>query len=60
VVPGASAVKKEAPKPKRRDEDRVLDEVDRVLDKISTQGMASLTPEERRLLDEVSRRYRQN
>ena len=61
VVPGASAMKPEPPKaPRRRDEDRVLDEVDRVLDKISTHGMASLTPEERRLLDEVSRRYRQN
>lgn len=60
VVPGASAAKTEPPKPRRRDDDRVLDEVDRVLDKISTQGMASLTPEERKLLDEVSRRYRQN
>jgi membrane associated rhomboid family serine protease len=60
VVPGAPAAKKEPPKLKRRDEDRALDDVDRVLDKISTQGMASLTPEERRLLDEVSRRYRQN
>lgn len=60
VVPGATATKPEPPRPKRRDEDRALDEVDRVLDKISTQGMASLTPEERRLLDEVSRRYRQN
>jgi hypothetical protein len=38
----------------------MLDDVDRVLDKISTQGMASLTPEERKLLDEMSRRYRQN
>ncbi|MGQ0813154.1 MAG: rhomboid family intramembrane serine protease [Gemmatimonadota bacterium] len=60
VVPGSSATRQEPPKTRRRDEDRVLDEVDRVLDKISTQGMASLTPEERKLLDEVSRRYRQN
>lgn len=60
VVPGAGSTSKPEHKPKRRDEDRVLDEVDRVLDKISTQGMASLTPEERRLLDEVSKRYRQN
>lgn len=60
VVPGAGAIKKEVDKPRRRDEDRELDEVDRVLDKISTQGMASLTPEERKLLDEVSKRYRQN
>ncbi|HEX6560378.1 MAG TPA: rhomboid family intramembrane serine protease, partial [Longimicrobiales bacterium] len=60
VVPGSSSVAKPEHKPKRREEDRVLDEVDRVLDKISTQGIASLTPEERKLLDEVSRRYRQN
>lgn len=45
---------------RRREEERLLDEVDRVLDKISTSGLASLTPDERQLLDEVSRRYRQN
>jgi membrane associated rhomboid family serine protease len=39
-------------------EDELLDELDRVLEKISTQGMSSLSAEERRLLDEVSRRYR--
>ena len=53
-----------APKPedrqRRRNEDRVLDEVDRVLDKISNEGLSSLSAEEKRLLDEVSRRYRQN
>ena len=59
VVPGSTLPKPES-KPKRRNEDRTLDEVDRVLDKISTHGMASLTPDERTLLDEVSRRYRQN
>jgi membrane associated rhomboid family serine protease len=42
------------------DERKLLDEVDRVLDKISAQGMSSLTSEERRLLDEVSRRRRMN
>jgi len=41
-------------------DDVVLDEVDRILDKISAQGMASLTPEERRVLDEVSRKHRSN
>lgn len=41
-------------------EEGLLDELDRVLDKISTQGMASLTADERKLLDDVSRRYRQN
>jgi membrane associated rhomboid family serine protease len=48
------------PRARSRREERALDDVDKVLDKISTQGMASLTPEERKLLDEVSRKYRQN
>lgn len=43
-----------------RDEARMLDEVDRVLDKIGREGMASLSEEEKDLLDEVSRRYRTN
>jgi membrane associated rhomboid family serine protease len=42
------------------DDDRMLDDLDRILDKISTQGISSLTPEERRLLDDASRRYKQN
>ena len=58
VVPGGPPAQA-APKPRRADE-RVYDDVDKVLDKISTQGMASLTPEERNLLDEVSRKYRKN
>ncbi|HEU4453544.1 MAG TPA: rhomboid family intramembrane serine protease [Longimicrobium sp.] len=41
-------------------ERELLDDVDRILDKISAQGLASLTPEERARLDEVSRRYRTN
>lgn len=41
-------------------EERVLDEVDRILDKISAQGMSSLTPEERKVLDDVSRKHRSN
>jgi membrane associated rhomboid family serine protease len=36
--------------------DPVTTEVDRVLDKISATGIGSLTPEERRFLDEVSKR----
>ncbi|MBR9988799.1 MAG: rhomboid family intramembrane serine protease [Gemmatimonadetes bacterium] len=40
------------------EEEKLLDELDRVLEKISTQGMSSLSPQERKLLDEVSRRYR--
>jgi len=68
VVPGDAERSSQAPPPptpaQRRSiamrEEGLLDELDRVLDKISTDGIASLSPEERRLLDEVSRRYRQN
>jgi len=38
---------------------KVLEEVDRVLDKISAGGLSSLTPEERRFLDEMSKRFKQ-
>jgi membrane associated rhomboid family serine protease len=41
-------------------EKRTLDDVDRVLDKISAEGMASLTEQEKRLLDEVSKKHRTN
>jgi membrane associated rhomboid family serine protease len=44
----------------RAAERQLLDDVDRILDKISAQGLASLTDEERSRLDEVSRRYRTN
>ena len=37
---------------------RSLDDVDRILDKISEGGMASLTEDERRRLDEASRKFR--
>jgi membrane associated rhomboid family serine protease len=40
------------------DEGALLDAVDRVLDKISAEGISALTPEERGVLDEVSRRHR--
>ncbi len=43
-----------------RREEELLDEVDRILDKISASGMGSLTDDERRVLDEVSRRRRSN
>ncbi|HEX6925485.1 MAG TPA: rhomboid family intramembrane serine protease [Longimicrobiaceae bacterium] len=39
---------------------RSLDDVDRILDKISRGGMASLTPEERARLEEASRKFRSN
>ncbi|HEX2094662.1 MAG TPA: rhomboid family intramembrane serine protease [Longimicrobiaceae bacterium] len=43
-----------------RDEQQLLDDVDRILEKISARGLSSLTEEERKRLDEVSRRYRSN
>jgi membrane associated rhomboid family serine protease len=43
-----------------RAEGELLDEVDRILDKISESGMASLSDKERAILDEVSRRRRSN
>lgn len=43
-----------------RAERELLDDVDRILDKISAEGLGSLTPEERQRLDEVSKRYRTN
>jgi rhomboid family protein len=44
---------------RRADADPVAAEVDRVLDKISEQGIGSLTPAERRFLDEVSKQKKQ-
>jgi hypothetical protein len=45
--------------PRRRiDSDPVAAEVDRVLDKISEKGLSSLTPAERRFLDEVAKQKR--
>ena len=41
-------------------ERKTLDAVDRVLDKISAEGMSSLTAEEKLLLDEVSKKHRTN
>lgn len=43
-----------------KEDPSLYDDVDRVLDKISESGLDSLTPEEQRLLDEVSRRLRSN
>ena len=44
----------------RQAERELLEDVDRILDKISEQGMASLTEAERKRLDEVSRQRRSN
>ena len=49
-----------APAKRRTPEATVRAEVDRVLDKISERGLESLTPEERRFLDEMSKRFRQD
>lgn len=68
VVPGDDSEEEgeersKSRKPRRRsskDEEELLDEVDRILDKISAAGIGSLTAEERRILDEVSRKRRSN
>ena len=43
-----------------REEAVLYEKVDAVLDKISATGMSSLTPDELKLLDEVSKRHRTN
>jgi membrane associated rhomboid family serine protease len=64
VQSGAAEPERRAPvtpsRARRRvDADPVAAEVDRVLDKISEKGIASLTAAERRFLDEVSRQKKQ-
>jgi membrane associated rhomboid family serine protease len=64
VLAGAAVPERRTPptplRPRRRAEtDPVAAEVDRVLDKISEQGMSSLTAAERRFLDEVARKKKQ-
>jgi len=53
--PGAAAGRKRV-----REDAALYDKVDAVLDKISAEGMDALTPDELRLLDEVSKRHRSN
>lgn len=65
VRPGATDVVQQADfdapsAPRRTPDATVKAEVDRVLDKISQRGLQSLTPEERRFLDEMSKRFRQD
>ncbi|MEZ4415391.1 MAG: rhomboid family intramembrane serine protease [Gemmatimonadota bacterium] len=64
IVPREERAESQPARPTRgrrdADEERLLDEVDRVLDKISAQGMESLTDQERSLLDQVSRMHRSN
>jgi membrane associated rhomboid family serine protease len=61
VQSGSSEPERRTPvtpmRPRRRiDSDPVAAEVDRVLDKISEKGLSSLTPAERRFLDEVAKK----
>lgn len=58
----APARRRPSPVPRARpraEVDATTAELDRVLDKISAQGIASLTPTERRFLDEMSRKKQQ-
>jgi membrane associated rhomboid family serine protease len=57
---GTATQTRPAPARSAKAERELLDDVDRILDKISANGLASLTDEERKRLDEVSRRYRTN
>jgi hypothetical protein len=59
--PRKKAGKGGSPEPEGSDrEESMLDEVDRILDKISAEGMGSLTSKERETLDQVSKRHRSN
>jgi membrane associated rhomboid family serine protease len=63
VQPAARAVRGSEPvmpkpRPQAPPSDRTHQEIDRVLDKISASGLASLTPAERKFLAEQSRRMR--
>ncbi len=63
IVPGDDSEEERAGRRGRRSrrEDAALyDKVDAVLDKISAEGMSSLTADELRLLDEVSKKHRTN
>jgi membrane associated rhomboid family serine protease len=65
VQSGSSELDRRTPatpmRPRRRiDSDPVAAEVDRVLDKISEKGISSLTPAERRFLDEVAKQKKQD
>jgi membrane associated rhomboid family serine protease len=57
---GTATQTRPAPARSASAERELLDDVDRILDKISANGLSSLTDEERKRLDEVSRRYRTN
>ena len=56
----ADARRRRRAQPEAAREQQLVTEIDHILDKISANGIASLTDEERQRLDEVSRRYRTN
>ena len=70
IVPRKEAMQEEQSSPEEKGEgargkwsdreEAILDEVDRILDKISAEGMSALTTEEKQTLDQVSRRHRSN
>lgn len=63
IVPGDDSSEERSGRRSRsavREDTKLYDEVDAVLDKISAEGMSSLTAEELRLLDEVSKKHRTN
>ncbi len=64
IVPGdegaAEATESAGSRGSGRDEAGLYDQVDAVLDKISAEGMSSLTPDELALLDKVSKKHRAN
>lgn len=62
--PGRFSLKSLKPRPKLRvhepeHDESLSDQVDRILEKISREGEASLTAQERRTLEDASRRYQQ-
>lgn len=60
VPPRARRAREQVASSAPKEDHTLYDDVDRVLDKISESGLDSLTPEEHRLLDEVSKRLRSN
>jgi len=61
VHPSAEeALEETTPRPTVRSKRSSLDDVDRVLDKISKTGLESLTADERKVLDEMSQRLRRD
>jgi membrane associated rhomboid family serine protease len=56
VIRGGATADEKRRSSKADEEARMLEVVDKLLDKIAAQGIESLTPEERRFLDDVSKR----